>query len=383
MKQTNTLVIGASISGLALAASLQKQGIEYIIIEKESQAVAPWRNHYDRLHLHTNKRVSNLPYKKFDNTIPQYPTRQQVVDYLEDYQKEFKIDPVFNSEARSVKRGDGYWLTETNNETFRSKYVIMATGPFGEPKPVNFKGMETFPGKLIHSYAYKTGKSFKGQKVLVVGFGNSACEISIDLYEQGALPSMSVRSPVNVIPRDILGIPILEISQLMSRMPPRIADMVNAPLMRLLFGDITKLGLKKMPYGPFEQIQKDGNVPVLDIGIIKHIRKGHIKIYQDIDHIEGSTVHFINSKKENFDAIVAGIGYYQNAAEIVRADKTRFEDLRSCVDKQKYFGKDGLYFCGFWIGPRGQIHEISLDAQKISKDIAEKERLVKNKKRLI
>jgi hypothetical protein len=383
MKQTNTLVIGASISGLALAASLQKQGIEYIIIEKESQAVAPWRNHYDRLHLHTNKRVSNLPYKKFDNTIPQYPTRQQVVDYLEDYQKEFKIDPVFNSEARSVKRGDGYWLTETNNETFRSKYVIMATGPFGEPKPVNFKGMETFPGKLIHSYAYKTGKSFKGQKVLVVGFGNSACEISIDLYEQGALPSMSVRSPVNVIPRDILGIPILEISQLMSRMPPRIADMVNAPLMRLLFGDITKLGLKKMPYGPFEQIQKDGNVPVLDIGIIKHIRKGHIKIYQDIDHLEGSTVHFINSKKENFDAIVAGIGYYQNAAEIVRADKTRFEDLRSCVDKQKYFGKDGLYFCGFWIGPRGQIHEISLDAQKISKDIAEKERLVKNKKRLI
>ena len=83
------------------------------------------------------------------------------------------------------------------------------------------------------------------------------------------------------------------------------------------------------------------------------------------------------TKKENFDAIVAGIGYYQNAAEIVRADKTRFEDLRSCVDKQKYFGKDGLYFCGFWIGPRGQIHEISLDAQKISKDIAEKERLVK------
>jgi len=164
MKQTNTLVIGASISGLASAASLQKQGIEYIIIEKESQAVAPWRNHYDRLHLHTNKRVSNLPYKKFDNTIPQYPTRQQVVDYLEDYQKEFKIDPVFNSEARSVKRGDGYWLTETNNETFRSKYVIMATGPFGEPKPVNFKGMETFPGSSFIVMHIKPVKVLKDRK---------------------------------------------------------------------------------------------------------------------------------------------------------------------------------------------------------------------------
>jgi hypothetical protein len=378
MKQTNTLVIGASISGLASAAALQKQDIEYIIIEKESQAVAPWRNHYERLHLHTNKRVSNLPYKKFDRTIPGYPSRQQVVDYLEEYQKEFNIDPVFNAEARSVKKEGDCWLTETNTETFRSKYVIMATGPFGKPKPVNFKGRETFPGKLIHSYAYKTGKDFKGQKVLVVGFGNSACEIAIDLYEQGAMPCMSVRSAVNVIPRDILGIPILEISQLMSRLPPRIADMINAPLTRLLFGDITKLGLKKMPYGPFEQIQKNGSIPVLDIGIIKHIRKGHIKIYEEIDLIEGSTIHFTDNRKESFDAIIAGIGYYQNAAEIVGADKARFEDLRSCVDQQKYFGKDGLYFCGFWIGPRGQIHEISLDAQKIAKDIAQKERMAKN-----
>jgi len=378
MKQTNTLIVGASISGLASAATLQKQGIDYIIIEKHSESVAPWRNHYDRLHLHTNKRVSNLPYKKFGRTIPGYPSRQQVVDYLEDYQKEFNIDPVFNSEATSVKKDGDHWITETTNGTFRSKYIVMATGPFGKPKTFYFKGMETFPGKIIHSYGYKTGKDFKGQKVLVVGFGNSACEIAIDLYEQGAVPFMSVRSAVNVVPRDILGIPILEISQVLSRLPQRIADTINAPLMKLLFGDITKLGLKKLPYGPFEQIQKDGNSPVLDIGTIKHIRKGHIKIYDDIEYIDGSTIHFINNRKESFDAIVAAIGYYQNAAEIVSADKTRFEDLRSCVDKQKYFGKDGLYFCGFWIGPRGQIHEISLDAQKISKDIAEKERVAKN-----
>jgi len=378
MKQTNTLIIGASISGLASATSLQKQGIEYIIIEKHSQSVAPWRNHYDRLHLHTNKRVSNLPYKKFGRTIPGYPSRQQVVDYLEVYQKEFNIDPVYNTEARSVKKDGDHWITETTTGTFRSKYIVMATGPFGKPKTVNFKGMETFPGKIIHSYGYKTGKDFKGQKVLVVGFGNSACEIAIDLYEQGAKPFMSVRSPVNVVPRDILGIPILEISQVLSRLPPRIADTINAPLMRLLFGDITKLGLKKLPYGPFEQIQKDGNSPVLDIGTIKHIRKGHIKIYDDIDHIDGSTIHFTDNRKESFDAIIAGIGYYQNAAEIVSADKARFEDLRLCADKQKYFGKDGLYFCGFWIGPRGQIREISLDAQKISKDIAQKEKLAKN-----
>ncbi|MEP6927749.1 MAG: NAD(P)/FAD-dependent oxidoreductase [Ginsengibacter sp.] len=372
MKQTGTLVVGASISGLASASSLQKQGIEYIIIEKQSQVAAPWRNHYDRLHLHTNKRISNLPFKKFDSTIPRYPTRQQVVDYLEEYQKEFDINPVFNTEAKSISKQNNYWITETTNETFKSKYLIMATGAFGKPKPVTFKGMETFTGKIMHSYAYKTGKDFKGQKVLVAGFGNSACEIAIDLYEQGAVPSMAVRSPVNVIPRDILGIPILELSLLLSHLPPRVADTVSAPLMRLKFGDITKLGLKKKPYGPFAEIQRDRNIPVLDIGTIKHIREGHINTYGGIDHIEGKTIYFSEGRHENFDAIVAGIGYYRDYAEIIDVDKSRFEDLKVSVSKQKYFGKDGLYFCGFWIGPTGQIREIASDAQKIARDIAKK-----------
>lgn len=373
MKQTEALVVGGSIAGLALAASLQKQGIEYVIIEMHSQIASPWRNHYDRLHLHTNKRISNLPYKKFDSKIPRYPTRQQVVAYLEDYQKEFNINPIFNTEAKSIRKENGCWVTETNNETFKSKYLIMATGAFGNPKSVCFEGIETFPGMILHSCKYKTGVDFKGQRVLVVGFGNSACEIAIDLYEQAAIPCMSVRSPVNIIPRELAGIPILELGLIMSRLPPRVADTINAPLMRLILGDITKLGLIKMPYGVFEQIKKDRNVPVLDIGTVKHIRKGHIKVYGGIDHIEGSAVHFSDGKKENFDAIVACIGFNRSNTEIIAVDKNRFEDLNVCVDEQKYFGKDNLYFCGFWVGPTGLIHEIAADAQKIAKDIAKKE----------
>ena len=374
MKETNILIIGASVSGLASAACLQKQGLDHIIIEKTRSVATPWRNHYHRLHLHTNKRISNLPFKKFGNAVPRYPSRQQVVDYLDDYQKEFRINPVFNTEAKRIKRDQGDWDTETNNGIFRSKYVIMATGAFAKPKPVHFKGIESFPGKVLHSYEYKTGSDFKGQKVLVVGFGNSACEIAIDLYEQGAKPFMAVRSPVNVIPRDVLGIPILELSLAMSALPPKFADTINAPLLRLLVGDITKLGLKKLPYGPLEQIQKNASIPLLDIGTIKHIRQGHITIYNDIDHIEGKTVYFKEGKTEVFDAIVAGIGYCGDHEEIIDVDRSRFEDLRQPVNKQKYFGKDGLYFCGFWISPTGQIREIGLDAQKIAKDIAKKEK---------
>jgi lysine/ornithine N-monooxygenase len=373
MEDTNILIIGASVSGLASATCLQKQDLDHIIIEKTSSVATPWRNHYHRLHLHTNKRISNLPFKKFDKAIPRYPSRQQVVDYLDDYQKEFSISPVFNTEAKWIKKDSGDWVTETNNGIFRSKYIIIATGAFTKPKPVHFKGIESFPGKVLHSYEYKTGSDFKGQKVLVVGFGNSACEIAIDLYEQGAKPSMAVRSPVNVIPRDVFGIPILELSLAMSALPPKFADTINAPLLRLLVGDITKLGLKKLPYGPLEQIQKNANIPLLDIGTIKHIREGHIRIHDDIDQIESRTVHFANGKKEEFDAIVAGIGYYRDYEEIIDVDKSRFDDLKHPVDKQKYFGNDGLYFCGFCLSPTGQLREIALDAKQIAKHIAEKE----------
>jgi hypothetical protein len=205
---------------------------------------------------------------------------------------------------------------------------------------------------------------------LVVGFGNSACEIAIDLYEQGALPSMAVRSPVNIIPRDVFGISVLELSILLSRLPPRIADALAAPLMRLLIGDITKLGLKRMPYGPLEEIRRDGNPPVLDIGTIRHIRQGNIKVYDDIDHIEGSTVYFKSGKSQVFDAIVAGIGYYRDYAEILQVDGSRFDDLRVDVNKQRFFGNEGLYFCGYWISPTGQIRSIAAEAKKIARDIA-------------
>ena len=249
----------------------------------------------------------------------------------------------------------------------------MATGAYGKPKPIYFKGMETFAGKIMHSCEYKTGRDFKGKKVLVVGFGNSACEIAIDLYEQGASPSMAVRSPVNVIPRDIFGIPVLELSLILSRLPPRLADLISAPLVNLLIGNLNKLGLKRKPYGALEEIQKEGNVPLLDIGTIKHIRQGHIKIFGDIDFIEGNQVHFKDGKRESFDAIVAAIGFYRDYADFLKVDKSRFLDLNSSTARQKYFGKDGLYFCGYWVSPTGQIREIAADAKRIAKDIARKE----------
>ncbi len=113
MNSSTVLIVGASVAGLACAAALQKCGIDYIIIEKEAQIATPWRNHYERLHLHTDKGLSSLPYKKWDNKTPLYPSRRQVIDYLENYRDEFDIQPHFNTEAISIQKQNESWITTT------------------------------------------------------------------------------------------------------------------------------------------------------------------------------------------------------------------------------------------------------------------------------
>jgi indole-3-pyruvate monooxygenase len=369
---TPVLIIGASLSGLAIAACLRRGKVEFSIIEKETSIAAPWRHHYDRLHLHTNKRLSALPFRKWGRSAPRYPSRLDVIDYLEDYQRSFSIQPRFHTEARSIRKLDDGWVTETTDGIFESNFVVMATGAYGSPKAVAFSGQGTFPGPVLHSYDYKSGAEFAGQRVLVVGFGNSACEIAIDLVEQGAAVSMAVRSPVNVIPRDIIGVPVLELSLLLQYLPPRLADRISAPLVRGATGDIGRLGLERMPYGPITQIVKDGKAPVLDIGIVQLIREGRVRIFAGVDRIEGATVHFTDGRSEAFDAVVAGTGYERNCAQILEAGQHRISDLRVRIDKQRYFGEDGLYFCGYWVSPTGQIREIARDAKKIAADIGKR-----------
>jgi len=396
--QTPVLIIGSSFSGLATAACLRRGKVAFEVIEAASEVGAPWRRHYDRLHLHTNKRLSGLPYRGWSGAAPRYPSRLDVIGYLEDYRRAFDIRPHFLTEALSVRRSGTGWITDTgaargadvdaergaalSAETgvervagrIESRYVVMATGIFGRPRVIAIAGMESFPGTIVHSFEFKTGAAFTGRRVLIVGFGNSACEIAIDLVEKGAASVvMAVRSAVNVIPREVAGVPVLELSLLLRYLPPRLADRVSAPLVRAVVGDIGALGLRPKPYGPIEQIVREGKAPVLDIGVVRLIRDGKVRIFPGLSHIDGALVWFADGRSEVFDAIVAAVGYEGNVPGLVDVEPRRLDDLRVPVKRQRYFGADGLYFCGYWVSPTGQIREIGRDARRIAQDIVRRE----------
>ena len=146
--------------------------------------------------------------------------------------------------------------------------------------------METFAGSIVHSSHYRNPSPYAGKRVLVVGYGNSGAEIALDLAEAGNKVAIAVRSPVNVIPRDLLGLPILTWGLARRLLPPRAADIVNAPILRLATGSIEKVGLKQAVKGPIQSTMEDGRVPVFDVGTLDAIRAGKIELRGDIQGFE-------------------------------------------------------------------------------------------------
>lgn len=367
--QADTLVIGAGPAGLAVGACLRKRRQSFTILDQATEVGASWRRHYARLHLHTDRDHSTLPYLAFPPGTPRYPSRDQMVAYLEKYAHQFELAPHFDARVLTVRSCQNGWITTTATGIYYSRRVVVATGCNAVPCIPRWPGQELFDGPIIHSSEYGAGVPFRGRSVLVIGFGNSGGEIAIDLHENGARVAMSVRGPVNIIPRDILGVSAVTIGIALSRLPNRFADMLAAPLSRLIAGDIVKLGFRKLSMGPITQIKTTAKVPLIDIGTVRLVREGHIEILGAVREMSKTSVSFEDGRSRSFDAIVLATGFRPGIGrflepqnDISNAARPRRADCSQC--------ESGLYFCGFCVWPAGMLREIGIEAQRIADDIA-------------
>ena len=152
MENADAVIVGAGPAGLATAASLQMQGLRAVILDKAEEVGSVWRRHYDRLHLHTYRGHSGLPGLPMSRAFGRYPSRAQVVEYLELYASRFKLAPVFGCNVDAIRRAGPLWRIEAGPRVFATPVVVVATGFADFPYSPTWPGMESFKGTVLHSY---------------------------------------------------------------------------------------------------------------------------------------------------------------------------------------------------------------------------------------
>lgn len=371
METTGTVVLGAGPSGLAVAACLKQRGRPVVQIDRARQVGATWRGHYDRLHLHTMKEHSALPGLPFPAHYPRYPSRQQVVDYLDQYARHFDLRPRLGVTVQRARRRDGAWEIETDAGALRAQSFVIAAGYNAAPRPVDWPGLGDFGGEVVHSGRYRNGAPFAGRRVLVVGAGNSGAEIAIDLVEHGATVSLCVRSPIHVVPREVSGIPAQLVGIAYSKMPLRVADALAQVLTRIAIPDLAKYGLRRPKPGPVRQVVQQGRVPLIDVGTLSLIEQGAITVVPGIERFEPGAAIFADGRRVALDAVVLATGYRTNIADFL-------ENADAVLDQRSYprwHGVScpplpGLYFCGYANPISGALRQSGIEARRIAAAVA-------------
>jgi len=364
-------IIGAGPAGMAVGACLQKAGISSTILEQSDRVGASWHRHYERLHLHTDKDHSALPFLPFPREVPRYPSRKQVIDYLEAYTHHFHQNPRLGQRVVAARYGNGCWQVQTQDTHYQAAFLVIAAGYNREPHLPQWPNQDSFQGRMLHSSQYTNGEGFQGQKVLVVGFGNSGGEIAIDLCEHGAEVSMAVRGPVNVIPREILGIPILSIGILQRKLPTAWADALNAPILRSTIGDLEPYGLRRFPRGPLSQIHQDRRIPLIDIGTLALIRQGRISIHPGIESFNQGEVYFKDGQYSKYDAVILATGFKPKIDGFLENAGAVLDENGTPTSSGQRTSMPGLYFCGYYTSPTGMLREIAMEARQIARLISQ------------
>jgi len=364
------IVLGAGPAGLAAAACLKRRGVEPLVLEAGPSVASSWRRHYARLRLHTVKQQSHLPGMPFPRELPRYPARADVVAYLEAYAARFEIAPRAGETATRV-RADGEGLVvETARGAYAARAVVVATGQNRVPNADALADQARFAGTLVHASSYVDGAPFAGKRVLVVGAGNTGAELALDLLEHGARPTLAVRSPVNVVPRDFLGMPTqLTSIRLLSRLPRAVADLIGRLVGWLAFGNLARLGFGRPALGPLSAIERRGRIPILDVGTIAAVKRGAIAVRAGVARLTEGGAVFVDGAEEAFDAVVLATGYRPGLEALV--------DVPGALDggglpRDPLGGgaHANLFFVGYRTVATGHLREIGREAEAVARILA-------------
>ena len=370
MTARKVAVIGAGAAGLCAAKHLLAKGIEVVIYEMGTRIGGLWvyendnglSGAYQSLHVNSENKVTAYKDFPFPDTAPIYPDHVQMAQYFVEYADKFALRSHirFNAKVTKVAQvAGGRWVVQLADASCQHfDAVVVASGHQGVPSHPPFA--KDFTGEYLHSHAYRVPEPFKGKHVLVVGAGNSACDIASDICTVTASATMAARSPVLLMPRMFLGVPT-----------SRVLGKLEKPWMPWPIRRRMREMIARMAHGRMEQwgfvTPKTRTHPAGHHLLIGHFTWNRISAKPGIEKINGDTVHFVDGTSKRFDTLIAATGYEVHLpflSEALSPMRGRWLELFHQVVKPEV---PGLYFLGFFnVSGGGNIRMMDDQAQWVA-----------------
>jgi cation diffusion facilitator CzcD-associated flavoprotein CzcO len=309
-------LIGAGPSGLAMAKTLVEQDIPFQGFELNTDVGGLWdidgprSTMYETAHLISSKRMTEFTDFPMDESVADYPSHRELKRYFGAFADRFDLRRHFRFGAEVMKAeplgasGDGWrvvWRDAgggVHEEVFAG--LIIANGTLSEPNMPRFEG--SFSGELIHSSAYRSPTIFAGKRVLIVGAGNSGCDIAIDAVHHARSVDLSVRRGYHFVPKYVFGKPADSIGGAI-RLPMWLKRRIDGTILRWFTGDPQRYGFPKPDHALYE------SHPIVNSLVLFHAGHGDLRIKPDIERFEGHTVRFKDGTSSDYDLVLAATGY--------------------------------------------------------------------------
>ena len=309
---TRYCVIGAGAAGISALEQLRTAGYEVDCFEKTDRVGGHWHTDYDSLHLITSRDMTFFEDFPMPADYPHFPRRDQVRTYIESYAREHGHYEIIRFETgvasvvpiatdRAVGSA-GWTVTLDTGERIDYDGVFVANGHLWDPNVPDVSG--AFTGKQIHSGSYRNTGDLEGERLLVVGAGNSGCDLAVDAAQHLYDVDIVIRTGVHFQPKSYFGRPRQQVSFL-SQFSPEEQDLVARLLARVSIGEWKDY--PGMPE-PESRTLAGGRVVVNDL-LLYWIQHGRIRVVPGISRFDGKTVHFTDGADREYDTILWATGF--------------------------------------------------------------------------
>jgi cation diffusion facilitator CzcD-associated flavoprotein CzcO len=301
-------IIGAGYAGNGAAKAFSDAGIPYDQLERNEYVGGNWADGvYESTQIISSRDSTQYGDFPMPREYPDFPTREQVLAYLNEYVDHFGLRQRIEFGAEVVRcealdrNGIGGWRVELASGEVRDYAgVVIANGHHWDKRYPQYPG--EFDGREIHSKDYKRPEDLDGDRVLVVGAGNSGCDIAVEAAKELGSADVSMRRGYWFLPKTIFGIPTAELDR--PWFPVWAQRLFLRSMLRIVYGRYERYGLRRPDHRLFDKH------PTVNSQLLYALRHGRVHARPDIARLQGHTVHFVDGTSAEYDTIVWATGFH-------------------------------------------------------------------------